>query len=127
MTAQIARDAYSLMQMTSHRPLRPVSADPKIERMSQVELEGKFDRDEQNLRRSRQGAVGGVQMTVQVAALGGDVLLLFWSLADGHQRRVLVTAGDLVYMDMGNGRAVKIGDNNKYAEPVRCILKARAH
>ncbi len=38
-----------------------------------------YDRDQDGLRRSRQGRVGDSQMMCQVAAFGDDTLILFWA------------------------------------------------
>ena len=136
MTArQIARDAaYLVKSQPSAAIQHPTAADPIVARMDAIQLNGQYDRTEDGLRRSRQGAVGGVQCMVQVATAGNGVnplasetLLIFWNMEDGHQRRLLVTGMGDIYMETGRGAAVKIGSNNKYFSACAAILKARAN
>ena len=128
MTAtMIARDASTMISMTTYRPEPVISSDPIIATMDRITLDGRYDLDGDGLRRSRQGAVGGAAMIVQVAQLGTDTLLLFWSLADGHQRRFLVAQDGRVWMDTGRGQAVRPTTGNKYGEPVARIMSARAN
>ena len=135
MTAtQIARDAaYLVKSQPISRLEQPKATDPVIARMDAIEMTGRYDRDADGLRRSRRGNVGGVQMMVQVATTGDGVnplasetLLIFWSLEDGHQRRLLVDGLGNVWMETGRGGAVKIGERNKYYNAVAALLRGRA-
>ena len=113
--------------MATYRPAPVVATDPIIARMDEIETQGQYDRNQDGLRRSRRGMVGEQQMICQVAVLGLDTLITFWSLADGHQRRFLVGAGGQVWMDTRQGRAVRPGAGNKYAVPLAAVLAARAN
>ena len=84
-----------------------------------IEASSRDDPTEHGLRRSRTGVVGGAEMMVQVAVSGhevntlAEVLFLFWSLEDGHQRRLLVTGMGDVWMETGRGGAVRIGSQQQ--------------
>ncbi len=104
------------------------SSDSIIARMDEIKAQGQYDRDGDGLRRLRQGRVGGNMMTCQVAVLGGDTLITFWSITgDGHQRRFLVQVSGQVWMDTRQGRAIRPGTKNKYAEPLARVMAARAN
>ena len=124
MTAQMmARDAYAMISMTTYHPA-PVTSDPIIARMDRAEADRNYDRDADGLRRSRYGDVGGARMMCQVAVLGSDTLFIFWSLANGHQRRLLVDGQGQIWIEV---RARAMRQATKYDAVVAKIMAARAH
>ena len=131
-STQIARDAAYLVKSQPIAAVQqPAATCPVIARMNSIEAGGKYDRNEDGLRRIRQGAVGGVQCTVQVATSGdglglsSETLLIFRSLEDGHQRRLLHIGIGNILLDTGRGNAVRIGSNNKYWAACAAVLAAR--
>ena len=121
-----SQDTQSAWARIQSHTLAPVSSDPVIARMDAIALDGRYDKDADGLRRSRSGRVGDDLMMVQVAVMGQDTLLIFWSMADGHQRRFLVQTDGRVWMDTGRG-AVRPQAANKCAEPISRVMAARAN
>ncbi len=113
-------------QMYSYTPIVETSDDKTICVMNAVQADGKYDVDDMGLRRSRTGTVAGAKMTAQVASYCGCTVIHFYAIETNHSRRFLIDAQGQIWMD-ADGRAVRVGANNKYLPVINKIMQARAN